>query len=176
MTLSGGEPVLQNVFACDLLVHFQAEGIHTALETAGNYHWERLGSLLPHTDLVMMDLKHMDPEQHWVGTGASNERILANARRLAHTDIPLIFRIPVIPGINDNNEAIQAIAHFVLELSDARGATIPLELLPFHRLAESKYTSLGQDYRARKLPDTVKNMIELNAIVNKFGHRDPQDV
>ncbi len=93
VTLSGGEPVLQNAFAQDLLARCQAERIHTALETAGHYPWKLLERLLPHTDLVMLDLKHMDSEHHRAATGAPNERILANASRLAQSDVPLIFRV-----------------------------------------------------------------------------------
>ena len=175
VTLSGGEPVLQNEFACDLLARCQAENIHTALETAGYYPWEHLDRLLPHTDLVMMDLKHMDSERHRAATGAPNEKILANARRLAETDTPLVFRLPVIPTVNDNYDAVRAIACFVLELSDVRKAPIPIQLLPFHRFAESKYTSLGQRYRAHTLPATVENMQELKAIVKELGLNYLQD-
>jgi pyruvate formate lyase activating enzyme len=169
VTLSGGEPVLQTDFAHDLLARCQAEGIHTAIETAGYYPWDRLERLLPHFDLVMMDLKHMDSAQHQTATGAPNERILDNARRLAITDTALIFRVPVIPTVNDTVEAVSAIARFVVDLSGMRGAPLPLQLLPFHRLAEHKYTSLGRDYAARSLPDAVQNFHELKAVVQSFG-------
>ena len=175
VTLSGGEPVLQNDFAHDLLAGCHAHRIHTALETAGHYPWDRLERLLPYTDLVMMDLKHMHSRNHQKVTGAPNERILVNARRLARTGTPLVFRLPVIPTINDNVDAVSAVARFVRDLSDLRGATIPLELLAFHPLAESKYTSLGAVYQAQKLPDKVENMLELNAIVKDFGLCDSQE-
>jgi pyruvate formate lyase activating enzyme len=169
VTLSGGEPVLQTDFVGALQARCQAEGIHTAIETAGYYPWDRLERLLPHIDLVMMDLKHMDSAQHRAATGAPNEQILDNARRLAQTDTALIFRIPVIPTVNDTVEAVSAMARFVLELSAMRGAPLPLQLLPFHRLAEHKYTSLGRDYAARALPDAVQNFQELKAVVQRFG-------
>lgn len=169
VTLSGGEPVLQADFARDLLCACQAEGLHTALETAGHYAWARLEPLLPHLDLVMMDLKHMDPDQHRTATGVTNERIVANARALARTRVPLLFRVPVIPTVNDTPDAIAAIAGFVRELLDTRGGALALELLPFHRLAEQKYTSLGLDYPARALPSAVANMPELQAVVQASG-------
>ncbi len=152
VTLSGGEPALQPAFAAAVLARCAEEGVHTAVETAGNVPWEWLAALLEHTDLVMMDLKLMDPIAHRAATGASNERILANARRLAGTGKPVLFRAPVVPGVNDNDEAIGAIAAFVHALDGQDGGQeIALELLPFHRLAEDKYRSLGLSYRAAGL-------------------------
>ena len=168
VTFSGGEPVLQTDFMFEMLNACRANGLHTAIETAGCYRWERLERLLPHIDLVMMDLKHMDSAQHQAATGASNDLILANARHLASTSVPLIFRVPVIPTVNDTPDAIRAIARFVQELSALRGTPIPLELLQFHRLAENKYTSLGHLYKARSLPDSVANFQELTAIAQSF--------
>lgn len=158
VTLSGGEPVIQPDFSRAILERCKAEGLHTAIETAGNYPWEYLASMLPVTDLVMMDIKHLDPDRHRAATGVSNERILANARQLAQTDRPTIFRTPVIPTVNDTPEEIGAIAAFVHALASrraengsARAAPISFALLPFHRLAADKYRSLGLDYRASQL-------------------------
>lgn len=169
VTLSGGEPVLQTGFARALLARLQAEGVHTAIETAGCYPWGRLETLLPHVDLVMMDLKQMDSAHHRAATGAPNELILETARWLARTSVPLIFRVPVIPTVNDTPDAIRAIAGFVQELSALRGAALPLELLPFHRLAEGKYTSLGREYAARSLSASVDYFSELQTVVQDFG-------
>jgi pyruvate formate lyase activating enzyme len=171
VTLSGGEPVLQMEFARALLARLQAEGVHTAIETAGYYPWGRLEALLPHIDLVMMDLKQMDSDRHRDATGAPNEPILATARRLAETSIPLIFRVPVIPTVNDTPDAIRSIADFVGALSALRGAALPLELLPFHRLAENKYTSLGRTYAARWLPASVEHFSELQAVLEEHDLR-----
>lgn len=175
VTLSGGEPALQPEFTRAILERCKAEGLHTAIETAGNYPWKFLESLLPVTDLVMMDLKHMDPEQHRAGTGATNARILANARRLAQTDRAILFRIPVVPTFNDTPEAIGAIAGFVRALASARdgsgpAASIALELLPFHRLAADKYRSLGMDYAASQLQSLTKEaMAELTEVARACG-------
>ena len=173
VTLSGGDPALQAAFSAEILARCKAEGLHTAIETAGNYPWAYLADLLPHTDLVMMDIKHMDPEKHRAATGVTNERVLATAERLAvTTDKPILFRVPVVPGINDTDAEIDAIATYVRRLVEARGVTGPtaapitLELLAFHRLASQKYQSLGLDYRAADLePPTEQRMKELKAIV-----------
>jgi pyruvate formate lyase activating enzyme len=128
-------------------------------------HWEDLAMLLASTDLVMMDIKHMDPAKHRWATGSTNERLLANARRLAETDKPILFRIPVIPTVNDTVEEVSAIAGYVRGLVELRrsrtgaAGSISLELLPFHRLAGDKYRSLGLEYRARGLPLLGKERI-----------------
>lgn len=176
VTLSGGEPVIQPEFSLEILKRCKEEGIQTAIETAGNVPWEDLDSLMPYTDLVMMDLKHMDSAKHRDAVGVPNERLLANARRLVtQTDKPLLFRIPVIPGVNDTNEEVGAIAAFVREMVDLRAgqnnlAKISLELLPFHRLAGDKYRSLEMDNRSRDLvPPTKEKMNELVEAGKVYG-------
>ena len=171
VTLSGGEPLMQRDFAHAILERCQEEGLHTAIETAANCRWEDLESLLPVTELFMMDIKHMDPACHKDATGVSNERILANADRLAASGKPVLFRIPVIPTVNDTVEEISAIAAFVHELGKLGVAQqnlehdLPqLELLTFHRLAADKYQSLGLDYRAATLePPDKRRMADLAA-------------
>jgi pyruvate formate lyase activating enzyme len=171
VTLSGGEPALQPDFAREILAQCKTQGLHTAIETCGNIPWASLEGLLSVTDLVMMDLKHVDSEKHRAATGAGNERILANARQLALTRKPLIFRTPVVPGVNDTPAEIEAIAAFVRELVSLRAissngngpAEISWELLPFHRLAADKYRSLGLDYRARELNPPPKDQMAVLA-------------
>ncbi len=168
ITLSGGEPVLQPAFSYALLERCKSEGLHTAIETCGNVRWEDEERMLPVTDLIMMDIKHMDPAKHRWATGATNERILAAARRFAATDKPIIFRIPVIPTVNDTVEEVAAIASYVHELIGVRNCaggdgehTISLELLPFHKLAGDKYRSLDMEYRARELQPPSKEHMRL---------------
>lgn len=175
VTLSGGEPVLQADFARALLARCTAEGIHTALETAGNYPWSLLQAILPYTDLVMMDIKHRDSEKHRAATGVANQRILENARRLAATDIPLLFRTPVVPTVNDSMDDLNAIAGFVDVLIDLRraagyeAAPIRYELLKFHKLAGDKYRSLGRDYPAAHLePLTLDAMADFERAVQSI--------
>lgn len=166
VTLSGGEPLMQRDFAQTLLAQCKDQGIHTAIETAANCRWEDLASLLPVTDLFMMDIKQMDPTQHKAATGVSNERILANARRMAESGKPILFRTPVVPTVNDSPDDIRAIARFVHELGELgvaeqnKACGLPqYELLSFHRLAADKYTSLGLDYRAAMLEAPSKEQM-----------------
>ncbi len=189
VTLSGGEPLMQPAFAKEILARSKAEGIHTAIETAGYYRWDKLADLLPLIDLVMMDLKHIDPDAHREATGVDNDLILANAQRLAATDKPIIFRTPVIPTVNDTPEVIGAIAQFIQGLAkiadpgsdngqdaNGQGANGPdavrfsLELLPFHRLATDKYRNLGMDYRASQLePPSKEHMAALAEAAQACG-------
>jgi pyruvate formate lyase activating enzyme len=180
VTLSGGEPLVQREFAAHLLRACKTEGIHTAIETAGNYPWEHLAPLLRWTDLIMMDIKHMDSDKHRQATGVPNHRILETARRLAQSDQAVTIRVPVVPTVNDTPAEIAAIAQFVDDLAGLRAHyhqrdlqtsdLFSLELLPFHRLASNKYESLGYKYQARALAP-LGNMEELQAVVQRHRQR-----
>jgi pyruvate formate lyase activating enzyme len=176
VTLSGGEPVLQPEFSGEVLALCKQAGLHTAIETAGNVPWKDLQALLPVVDLILMDLKQMDSARHRAAVGVSNERLLKNAQNLAaQSAIPIQFRIPVIPGVNDSPADVAATASFVRGLAGARAAAgnpgkITLDLLPFHRLAGDKYRSLDQDHRASSLtPPSKEKMEELVHIVRAHG-------
>jgi pyruvate formate lyase activating enzyme len=179
VTLSGGEPSLSTEFAFAILEQSTSHHLHTAIETCGECPWEFLERLLPVTDLIMMDIKHIEPDKHRDATGKSNERVLDNARRLAQTGKPVIFRTPVVPTVNDTPEAIGRIASFVRTLIDMRvgngsesGADpgITYELLAFHKLAADKYRSLGMEYRAESIHSPSRErMQELVGLAARCG-------
>lgn len=140
-TLSGGEPLYQPEFSTAILRLCKEEGIHTAMETSGYARWPVLEQVLPHVDLVLYDLKHMDPLEHQKCTGVSNELILDNLTRIYQQwGKPLIIRIPVIPGYNDTLENMEAAAKFV---AGKLAASVPVHLLPYHRLGTAKNEQLG---------------------------------
>jgi pyruvate formate lyase activating enzyme len=162
VTLGGGEPAVWSRFAAQLLRALKAEGIHTAIETCGHFPYAEIERLLPHLDLVMYDVKHMDPAQHERYTGATNETILANFERLAAEDVEIVVRIPVVPGVNDDVENIERTADFVA----ARRIAAAIELLPYHRFAQDKYVRLGREYDfPGLLPPEDRHMEELAALV-----------
>ena len=135
---------MQPVFAEALLRLAHAEGIHTALETSGHTQWAVFERLLPHLDLLLYDLKHIDSEVHRRHTGLGNALILDNLRRIASLRAPqLVVRVPVIPGFNADAASLAAIAELVLGLG---GAVAELDLLPYHTLGKAKYQALGRDY------------------------------
>jgi len=165
ITLSGGDPVVQHDFSYELLKRCKSEGLHTGIETAANCQWKMIEKLLPFTDLIMMDIKHMNPEVHRKVTGVTNRLILNNAKRLAKTGKPLIIRIPVIPTVNDTTEQIEEIARFVQPFENLQF----LELLSFHRFGEGKYRALGINYQASHLKTPSKRkMQELAESAKKF--------
>jgi len=142
MTLSGGDPLAQFAFTRALLQAGKGEGIHTALDTSGFAPWSHLEELLPFVDLVLYDLKQMDDERHQALTGVSNERILVNLRRLDATGKPIWIRLPLIPGQNDDETNYHALGQLLSELKHVER----IEILRYHRLAESKYEHIGQPY------------------------------
>jgi pyruvate formate lyase activating enzyme len=163
VTLSGGEPALTEDFAREILRRCKDNRLHTAIETCGEVPWTSLETLLPFTDMIMADIKHLDSIVHQRATGQPNDRILSNARRLAISGKAIIFRTPVVPSVNDTEEEITRIATFVrelIELSRSAGANgsgeIRYELLTFHKLAAGKYQSLGLDYKARDAEPLTK--------------------
>ncbi len=164
VTLSGGDPLVQHEFSLALLQACKQEELHTAIETAANCRWEILERMLPFVDLVLMDLKHLDPDKHQKATGVPNTRILENAARLSQTGKPVLFRTPVVPGVNDTPEEISAIARFVHSISPSTNGhenegSPRLELLPFHKLAAGKYNSLGLEYPPASLvPPSAEKM------------------
>ncbi len=138
VTLSGGEPLLQPDFSREILELCKAEGLHTAVETAGNAPFAALEALLPEVDLFLYDIKGIDPETHERNTGARNSLILENAEALMRTGKEVLFRMPYVPGYNDG-EAPE-VARFVKELGGK------LELMAYHSVGAGKYAALGRDY------------------------------
>jgi len=171
VTLTGGEPSLQDEFTRGILSRCKEKGIHTAIETCGEISWSLLESILPVTDLVMMDIKLITPEKHQEATGRSNERILANARNLVESNKQVIFRTPIIPGVNDSEEEFGKILLFIKSLTNGHtGSRISYELVPFHKLATDKYAGLGLDYAASTLaPPSRERMRELTDIAERAG-------
>ena len=146
LTLSGGEPLAQPAFAREILYRCHEQGIHTALDTTACAPWPTLAGLLPYTDLVLLDIKAFDPDRHRRLTGVSNEVILANAVALAESQVDLVVRVPIIPDQNDDEEDLRAVAHFLSGLPGLRR----VELLPYNRMAQAKYSRLGLDYAAQR--------------------------
>jgi pyruvate formate lyase activating enzyme len=145
LTLSGGEPLAQPGFACDILAMAKRRGLDTAVETSGICTWEAIEAAGPCVDHMFFDIKCRDPVKHKQATGLSNEVILENYQKLrAHFPLMTItVRTPVIPGFNDSMEEIESIRQFLKH----SGLPAGYELLPYHRFGESKYHKLGLPYQ-----------------------------
>lgn len=142
MTVSGGEPMAQPKFLLALLREARRRRIKTAMETCGYAPYEVLHAACASLNSIMYDIKHLDPELHKAQTGVSNELILENFEKMCtdYPDLPILARTPVVPGFNDNEEAIKAIAEFVKGRPN-----VELELLPYHRLGTQKYSHIGKE-------------------------------
>ncbi len=141
VTLSGGEPVAQPRFAREILLACRDANIHAAVETCGHAVEEVFRLVAEPADLVLYDLKHMDPEAHRGHTGVSNTHVLSNLRWLARQGKPTVIRLPLVPGSNDSLSNLDAVGNLAAGLSLRQ-----IHLMPFHQLGRDKYARLGRDY------------------------------
>ena len=168
VTFSGGEPTLWPNFIRAVSSECRREGIHVAIETCGLIPWDNLEQILETIDLVMFDIKHMDPNKHEKLCGCSNELILGNLKRLSRrNDINVVVRIPIIPGLNDAKDNIEDTARFVISLSgNIRG----VELLPYHKYAERKYERIGRRCLLKGLkPPSEEHMQYIKQTIEEYG-------
>jgi pyruvate formate lyase activating enzyme len=167
VTISGGEPMMQSDFLIELLDALGSEGIHRAVDTTGLAKTETLLEVAKRTDLFLYDLKMMDSQRHKKFTGVTNEMILENLKILAESGANINIRIPLIKGINADEDNIRKSAEFVAELA---GEKKLVSLLPYHNIAIHKYGKLGQDYESGDMlepsPTEIDNAIRIFA---EFG-------
>lgn len=162
ITLTGGEVVEQADFALAVLAGCRAEGIHTAIETAGACIWRKLEQLVGVAHLVLYDLKLIDDAQHRRWTGMSNRLILENARRLPAQCVQV--RIPLIPGITDTEENLRGIFRFMRDNGLSRAA-----LLPYNPSSRAKYEWLGLPYEIEAEPQDDARLQELAGLGRDAG-------
>ena len=149
ITFSGGEPMMQAVFLAEALPMCKEVGLHVALDTCGAVPWEWLERVLPSVDLVLLDLKLMDPIQHETATGLPNDGILENARRMARLGTAMWIRTPVIPGYTADPANLRQIGAFIAE-------ELPTvdrwDLLAYTNLGKPKYHRLDRPYLLEEVP------------------------
>jgi len=139
ITISGGEPMMQSGFVKEFLGICKQNGIHTAIESNMTFPWKVVEEFIPLTDLWLCDLKHADDAVHRRWTGVGNANIISNIGRLADRGVELCVRTPVIPGVNDSKDDIEAICRLLLPYK----GKLTYTLLGFHTLGFGKYESLG---------------------------------
>jgi len=166
VTFSGGEPLLQAPFLTETLGRLRAEDVHTALDTCGFSPWEALREAAGLTSLVLYDLKLMDDARHRAATGQSNRIILDNLKALSGLHRNIWVRVPIIPGINDDETNLEATARFLAPLAGIRR----VDLLPYHRTGEAKFARMGRTYALPGLqPPTTQRLEALAAIFRARG-------
>lgn len=138
VTISGGEPLCQPGFVLELLRACRKRELHTALDTCGLADPKVLAEAATLADLVLYDLKAMDPSVHAEWTGADNRTILENLQRLDGLTVPVWIRLPLIPGVNDDPRNLEAMIDLLATTRFRR-----VSILPYHRIADAKYQRLG---------------------------------
>ena len=146
VTFSGGEPLLYPGFIAETSARLRSDGISICIETCGAVGWSAFEDVMPFTDYFYFDIKLMDNSRHLAFTGRENRQILENAERLVQSGADVLFRKPLVPGVNDGEEETAATAEYLLKLGVQR-----LELMPYHRMGQPKYEALGMDYSMREL-------------------------
>ena len=164
VTLSGGEPLDQPGFARALLRDCRALRIHTALDTSGYAKTDALVAVAEHVDLFLYDIKLIDNARHLAETGVSNRLILENLRVLDRRGERIWLRLPLVPGINDDAEALAELKEFVATLRSVEA----LQILPYHRTGEAKLEGLGRDGAIH--PASVPSLEAIDRIVKDL-HR-----
>ena len=149
ITVSGGDPLVQSDFVLELFKACKNEDIQTCLESSFYADYSKIEKLLPFTDIIIADIKHMNTHLHKEYTGVYNELILQNLTKISNQNKELILRIPIIPNVNDNMENMQQTAEFILK--NLKGKVRTLQLLSYMRLGEEKYASLHIPYKMQDL-------------------------
>ena len=159
LTVTGGEPLLQIDFLVELFKKAHEMGIHTCIDTSGitfdesdEEYISKLDLLMQNTDLVMLDIKHIDAEKHRELTGHSNERVLAFARYLEKKKIPTWIRHVVVEGYTDSEKDLFRLGEFIGSLKNVKA----LDVLPYHTMGAAKYKEMGIKYRLEGVPSLSK--------------------
>lgn len=152
ITVTGGEPLVQLEFVTELFKKAQEKGVHTALDTSGllfnRSNTENVDELLKYTSLVMLDIKHIDEEEHKKLTMHSNKNILDFAKYLSEKRVPTWIRHVVVPGITYNEEYLTKLGEFLAGLTNIKA----LDVLPYHDMAIPKYENMGLKYPLEGVP------------------------
>lgn len=175
LTITGGEPLLQIDFITELYEKAKAKGIHTCLDTSGIVFNEnnpelmdKFDRLIQSVDLVLLDIKHIDPEQHKELTNQPNDQILAFAKYLDRNNVTVWIRHVVVPGITYKEEYLTKLGEFLGTLNNIKA----LDILPYHTMGVVKYENLGMDYPLKDVEAlTTEQGHEAREIIRKAYHR-----
>ena len=155
ITITGGEPLLQVDFLIELFKEAKKHGIHTCIDTSGitynpmnEEYIKKLDVLFEYCDLVMLDIKHINPEKHKALTGRPNNAILEFAKFLEQKKVPVWIRHIIVEGITDDEKELISLGEFIGRLSNVKA----LDVLPYHTMGVSKYKELGIDYPLGDMP------------------------
>lgn len=163
ITVSGGEPLLQIPFLIELFKECKKLGIHTTIDSSGgcystaSHFQEQLKELLTYTDLVLLDIKHIDRKKHISLTGMANEHILDFAKFLSNQEIPIWIRHVLVPTVTDDLNDLEKLGEFIGGLTNVK----KVEVLPYHKLGVYKWEALGLDYPLKDIEPPSEEKAEL---------------
>lgn len=166
VTLAGGDPLAQPEFTLRLLIECKRVGFHTCLETEGHSSWKIMEKMIPHVDMWLYDIKHMDPQKHKGYTGVDNRLILDNLEKLASRAKAIVIKTPIVPGYTDSAENIEAIARFIQALGEV---VKQYQLLPYFSFMRSKYEALGQEFHLPLKGPSKERLKELCDLARSCG-------
>jgi pyruvate formate lyase activating enzyme len=167
VTCSGGEILSQADFTAELFRRCREAGINTCADTSGYGTPEAMEKILRHSDLIYFDLKHMNPAVHEEICGQSNDLILGNLSMAAQSGVSLVIRVPLIPGYNDTEDNLRAIAKAVVDIT---GDKTPVNILPYHRYGANKYRMIDKQYRLENVEAPAEEELEkAKRIFESFG-------
>ncbi len=170
ITVTGGEPLAQIDFLIELFKKFKTANIHTALDTSGVLFDEKnskFDELIKYTDLILLDIKHIDDDVHKKLTGMSNKNVLNFAKYLSKKNTPVWIRHVVVPSLTDKKEDLEKLGQFLSELKNVQA----LDILPYHNMAISKYKNLNLNYPLKDIPPATKEeaLCARNIILKQMG-------
>lgn len=151
VTVTGGEPLLQIDFVIELFKKLKELKVHTCLDTSGFVEIDKLKDLLDYTDLVLLDLKQMDEEEHLKLIGVKNDKIKLFAKHLSDKGIPMWIRHVLVPGINDKKEYLELLKEFISTLDTVQ----KVEVLGYHTMGVSKWEYYDEPYPLEGVPDAT---------------------
>ncbi|GLH63986.1 pyruvate formate-lyase-activating protein [Parageobacillus sp. G301] len=163
ITVSGGEPLLQIDFLIELFKACKKLGIHTAIDSSGGCYTaeasfqQKLNELLSYTDLILLDLKHIDEKKHRKLTGKTNQHILQFARFLSEKNLPVWIRHVLVPTITDDPNDLRSLAAFIRTLNNVE----KIEILPYHKLGVYKWKALGLKYPLEGIEPPSEESVEM---------------
>lgn len=170
VTVSGGESLYQWRFTREILKECREQGVHTCVETALCVKQDILEKILPYTDMIITDIKHMNTHVHKQYTDVGNELILSNIKWTVESGVPVVLRVPIIPDINDSEAHITQIADFIT--NELGNKVKQVQFLRFRRLGEEKYASLGIPYNMTDInPDREKFETHIKKLVEIMSSR-----
>jgi pyruvate formate lyase activating enzyme len=166
VTASGGEILAQADFVAELFKRCREAGFHTNADTSGFGDPAALKKILEYADLVFYDLKHMDPAKHMDYTGQTNELILQNLKLVVDSGVPMVIRVPLIPGYNNSDENLHALGKTVAEIT--RDSVV--NILPYHRYGANKYRMIDMTYQLEGVPElTQEELDHAKEIIESYG-------